>query len=96
MRSYVDTLTQGLKLVLGALENYSIAFEAIDGMRDQIGEALGAAAASFDGDLVDGSGDDGVGDGLDWQANGNGVANGLTNGATTDIGNGMGSSGWSS
>lgn len=70
MRSYVDQLTQGLKLVLAALENYSIAFEAIDGMRDQIGEALVAAASSFEGDSLDGNGsDDGVEE-LDWQSHG--------------------------
>jgi len=111
MRSYVDTLTQGLKLVLGALENYSIAFEAIDGMRDQIGEALTAAAASFDGEVGDTSGDDGVGDTLEWQGNGvgngenvvghglasasNSVGNGLGS-ASNGVGNGMESTGWSS
>lgn len=74
MRSYVDQLTQGLKLVLGALENYSTAFEAIDGMRDQIGEALVAAAASFEGDNLDGNGssDEGV---EEWPGVGQSVRN---------------------
>lgn len=83
MRSYVDQLTQGLKLVLGALENYSTAFEAIDGMRDQIGEALVAAAASFEGGSLDGSGsgDEGVED-LEWPGHG--------------VGQCMGNDGWSS
>lgn len=55
-----------------------MAFEAVDGMRDQIGEALAAAAASFEGDGMDGVGDDGVVQDVEWQANG--VANGATNG----------------
>lgn len=83
VRSYVDQLTQGLRLVLGALENYSTAFEAVDGMRDQIGEALTAAAASFEGDGMDGVVDEGV-QAVEWQGSG---------GAD---GNGIGASGWSS
>lgn len=80
MRSYVDQLTQGLKLILGALENYSIAFEAIEGMRDQIGEALVSAAASFEVDALEDSwsGDE-AGEDLEWK--GHGTAPSLGNGA---------------
>ncbi|MCJ1301783.1 hypothetical protein MMC08_004584 [Hypocenomyce scalaris] len=35
-------LRHGLQMVLGALKNYSVAFEALDGMRDQIEGALDA------------------------------------------------------
>jgi len=43
VRGYIDHLQEGLRLVLNTLENYSLAFEALDGMREQIQQALASS-----------------------------------------------------
>lgn len=39
----VEELAKGIRLVLDALKNYSMAFEALQGMHEQVGAALEAA-----------------------------------------------------
>jgi hypothetical protein len=40
VQGYIDHLRQGLRLILQSLENYSTAFEALDGMRGSLHRAL--------------------------------------------------------